>query len=292
MDLIVSLLQLTDLSDYQQAGVTSIVVAERQYALASPVYYSLAEIKAVTLAATKLGIKTYVLVNRMFFDEDLAGLKDYLKYLKELKVAGIYFADLAVLTLAQELDLVDVLIYAPRAPLTNTLDAKLYLDLGLKAVELADEITLAERLVMAQALPNQLTMVIHGHLLMSFSRRPLLSNYLAEINKTHPVIDRYTLILEESTRPQKMPVYENEHGTLVYQAEILQSFAEIATLAQHQLTSWRIDGMFLSREHVLKAIKLYGALIKPEITYQPELLTEFKEPLGSGYYYLETNLVK
>ena len=55
----------------------------------------------------------YVLVNRIFVEEELERLRDFLKLLKELDVEGIYYGDEGVLYEAARLDMKDRLIYNP-----------------------------------------------------------------------------------------------------------------------------------------------------------------------------------
>ena len=292
MELLVSLLDPSDLDIYQKSGVTGIILAEKQFSLASPKHFSKNEIKAITALASSKQLAVYLLVNRMMFDSDLRALKDWLSLLKEIKVTGIYFADLAVLTLAQKLEMTELLIYAPGAPLVNSFDAQVFLDTGIKAVELANEITLDEKLKIAQILPRQVATILHGHLIMSTSKRPLLSNYFSEIKKDYSVVDNYQLSLIEATRDRKMPIYENEHGTIIYQAEVLQSFQEINLLLEAGLEIFRIDAMFLSKSDLMLALKYYQKALSGEIIQLSEIKSQFEKELGHGYYYQASNLVK
>lgn len=292
MELLVSLLDQSDLDIYQKSGVTGIILAEKQFSLASPKYFSKNEIKTITALASSKQLAIHLLVNRMMFDADLDALKDWLRFLKEIKVTGIYFADLAVLTLAQKLKMTELLIYAPGAPLVNSFDAKVFLETGIKAVELANEITLEEKLEIARILPKQLATVIHGHLIMSTSKRPLLSNYFSEIKKDYSVIDNYQLSLIEATRDRKMPIYENEHGTVIYQAEVLQSFQELNLLLDAGLEIFRIDAMFLSKSDLMLALKYYQKALSGIKIQLSEINSQFEKELGHGYYYQASNLVK
>ena len=290
MELLVSLLDIKDLMIYKEYGVTGIVLADKQFSLASPVYFNKDEIKEIVALAFKENLSTYILVNKMMFDEDLNDLEKYLMFLKDINISGIYFADMAVLTLAKKLKMEKLLVFAPRAPLTNSYDGKVYLDEGIKAVELADEITLKERLMIGKLLPNQLSVLIHGHLIMSFSRRLLLTNYFSEIKKDQLIQDNYDLSLIEETRDRKMPIYENDNGTVIYQAEVTASFNELLLMLDGGINIFRIDAMFLSKDDLFLALKLYQKVLKREEINLNEV--KFEKELSSGYYYIETNLVK
>lgn len=292
MNLIVSYMSETQIEEYKNSGASTIVLADQRFALAAPHYSNESEQTLLVDAAHQQSLAVYALCNKMMFDEDLASLEQYLKFLKSVNIDGIYFSDMAVYMLGNSLGLTNKLIYAPKAPLTNSKDVSVYLDLGIKGVELADEITLDEKLRIAEKLPHRCSSMVHGHLLMSFSKRHLLSSYMAEINQSYEVKDKTNLTIVEATRDGKMPILENQHGTSVYQDKVLSSFDYIQQLITSGMIDFRIDGLFLAKEHVLAATQVYRDISENNLTTKQAFLALYQDILTSGYYNLETNLVK
>lgn len=237
----------------------SVVVAIEKFSIGQDYTLSNIELIQLRMAAKATKTKINVLVNKMIFDEDVKDLKNTLEFLKSIAVDGILFSDMAVFMLARDLEIEHLLIYAPGMTVVNSLDVKEYLDLNIQAVELANEITLDEKIEIAKNNPGKVGVVISGYLLMSFSKRLALSNYFEEINRDVKVNNNYNLRLKEATRDGLMPTYQSSEGTYIYSEYILDSFKYIKDLLSVDFKYFRIDGIFLSP----KVIKdLYDAYVK------------------------------
>lgn len=232
---------INNLSNYK-----SVVLAIEKFSIGQDHTFSKRDLNKIINKAKKEKINVYVLVNKMIFDDEIPLLKETLIFLKKLEVTGIYFSDMAVFMLAKELELVSLLIYAPGMTLVNSRDVKEYLKLGILGVELANELTLEEKIMIAKNNPHQVGLVIAGYMLMSYSKREALSNYFKTINKNINVKNNYNLNLVEATRTGQMPIYEDQAGTYIYSEYILDSFKFIERLKNAQFKYFRIDGIFLS----------------------------------------------
>lgn len=186
----------------------------------------------------------------MIFDSDIELLNKIMFWLKKIGVTGIFFSDMAVFMVAKELEMQSLLIYAPGMTVVNSKDVKEYLALGIAGVELANEITLEEKIEIAKNNPHQVGIVISGYMLMSYSKRKALSNYFKEIKQEVNIEGNYNLRLKEVTRDGLMPVYEDKQGTYIYSEYILDSFDYIKALLQVDFKYFRIDGIFLSKEMI------------------------------------------
>lgn len=245
-----------DLSDYE-----SIVVAPEVFAIANDHTFSNKQIEGLARLCNQQNKKMYILVNKMMFDEDLDNLKIHLEWIKTLDVDGIYFADLAVYMIARDLDMHNLLIYAPGMTIVNSEDVKEYLDLGILGLELANELTLDEKILIAKNNPNKVGIVIGGYLLMSYSKRKVLSNYFREINKEINLDENYDLRLVEKTRPGKMPVYEDENGSYIYSEYILHSYNYLKQLSETPFKYFRLDGIFLDQNLIKDLLNSYEAIL-------------------------------
>lgn len=254
----------------------------------------LAEIKRLCNAHH---VKMAVAVNRFFHDSQCPQLKAFLSLLKALDVDTIYFSDDAVLVYAQELGIADKLAYQPDTLMTNHDDVNFYLGEGIKRVVLAREITLTEILAIANHCDAQrLEVIIHGYGAAMYSRRPLLSNYMALLGQTRSLRNQMNLAIEEATRSERMPIYEDENGTHVFSAAVQQSFREWSDLQEAGIHTARIDGIFHSGQAISQVIALYDRLRRGEID-GPTALSLYQqqfpnEPSDSGFYYRPTSTTK
>ncbi len=247
---------LEDLDKYE-----SIVVAPDRFAIANDHSFSNKQIEGLCRLCKSKGVKIYVLVNKMMFDEDLEDLFTHLEWIKELGVNGIYFADLAVYMIAKDLEIENKLIYSPGMTVVNSEDVKEYLELNIMGLELANELTLDEKLLIAYNNPNKVGVVISGYLLMSYSKRKVLSNYFREINKELNLDQNYDLRLKERTRDGLMPVYEDEHGSYIYSEYVFHSYNVMDQLLKAPFKYFRIDGIFLSKDLIEDLLDAYEAQV-------------------------------
>lgn len=249
-------------SNEKLSNYKSVVVGIEKFSIGHDQAFSDKQLASLVEKAKEIDTKVYVLCNKMIFDEEIAALNETLNFLKSLKVNGIYFSDMAVFMVARELEIEDLLIYAPGMTVVNSFDVKEYLDLGIQAVELANEITLKEKIEIANNNPGQVGIVISGYMLMSYSKRLALSNYFREIDKDIDVINNYNLTLVEATRNGQMPIYQDDEGTYIYSEYILDSFDFIKELMTVDFKYFRIDGIFLSQTMILDLYNLYTKQIE------------------------------
>ena len=230
----------------------------------------------------------------LIFDEEVDSLEQVLIWLKKIGVAGIYFSDMAVFMVAKKLEMTELLIYAPGMTLVNSKDVKEYLALNIAGVELANEITLKEKLEIAKNNPNKVGIVISGYMLMSYSKRKALSNYFRHIDKKVELKDNYNLRLQEATRSGLMPVYEDAEGTYIYSDYILDSFDYIKDLLSVDFKYFRIDGIFLSKEMINDLYQAYNQAILGEKANYSQLIKEKYPQLNFDniFYTTETSEVK
>lgn len=272
----------------------NIVVALEHFSIATDFKYSKTQFEAIVQQASEDNVGVYVLCNKMIFDEDLEVLESHLEWLHTQNIKGIYFSDMAVYMLAKKLNMVDLLIYSPGMTIVNSEDVKAYLSLGLQAVELANELTLDEKIMIAKHNPHQVGIVISGYMLMSFSKRKNLSNYFNFIEKEIQLENNFDLRLIERTRDGLMPTYEDEHGAYIFSEYVLHSLNVFEALVNAPFKYFKIDGIFLSQDVVLEMFEAYKkCVIDPKAFSISDFEVKFKDIVfDDRFYHLETSEVK
>lgn len=280
-----------DIQQLIDARISGIILSDTKHATIAAENVTLDEIKAARALTKAQCVGLYVRCDRNFYDEDLQDLKDYLEVLRQIDVDGIYYADMAVYTLAAELKMIDKLIYDPETTTTDQADINIYLEQNNQRVVLAKELTLPEMLSIGQKFPNQLEMIIHGHLRMSRSRRQILSGYQTAFKTSNLHLNRNIRAQEES-RDYQFPIVEDDFGTYTYSYYTLCSLLELDQIIKDS-TYLRIDGIFKDTEYLVNVIKTYLAVLDGQLA-QPlfdQLQDQYpNERLSTGFMYEKTNL--
>lgn len=290
-------LSIDDIERFAQAGADGLIFGTSFFSVRSAAYFDECQYVEIRKRCTQAQVEMLVLLNRFFVEEELPRLYQHLQFLKEIDVDGIYFSDEAVLAYAKSLDMVDRLIYQPDTLLTNHPDVNYYLKEGCKHVMLSKEITLEEITEIAKhSQPERLELILHGRVVMMHSKRPLLSHYMAFTQQDHMVKNNPHLIIEEETRKDRMPILEDEQGTHVFSAYVLESFKEVQAFLGAGIGTGKIDGIFQNATSIETTVRLYDALRKQELTWEEARACYQQafpeEPLDSGFYYRATSTTK
>lgn len=272
-----------------ELGMTGCILSCDFFATRQMGYFTKEEIAKAIVEYPELAI--YTNINRIFVEDELLKLKEFLLWCSQHNLAGIYYSDPAVYMLAKELHIEDRLIYNQDTILTNHYDIQEYLQLGIQRCVISREITLEEIIAIIQNCGSHLELMIHGHTNLSYSKRRLLTNYFEEIKKDYPVDQIY--LLEEESRNERMYIMQDEQGTHIFTGKCLQMVKELP-LFMNQIDAVRIDGVFMSDEEVLDAIRFYASIINGQSTDEvyEAWIEPRKDQYHSGYLYTKTNISK
>ena len=209
------------------------------------------------------GVKVYVTVNILAHNYDLAGVREYLKELKELKPDALIIADPGIFTYAKEICPEIERHISTQANNTNYETYRFWYKLGAKRVVTARELSLEEIRQIRANIPDDMEIetFIHGAMCISYSGRCLLSNFLVgrDANQgacTHPCRWKYSIV--EETRPgEYMPVYENERGTYIFNSKDLCMIGHIPELIDAGIDSFKIEGRMKSPRYTAGVVSIY-----------------------------------
>ena len=199
----------------------------------------------------------------------------------------IYFSDPAMLACCGEQERKRC-IYRPETLLTSPQDASFWMDQGIGGVSVSPLLTRQETMHILSAVPHA-EVTLHGHLLLSVSRRKLLSAWKTYYRiDLEPVRHRH-LAIRETTRQEDMPVYETENGTMIFSDYVLESFEECRDFAQAD--AGLIESSFLEPETLYETVGLYQRILNGE-SCQEEIEDYRKRhpECSKGYYDQKTIL--
>lgn len=296
MELIVTPYKMEDIVRLHQAGANSIVVATPFFSACSAAYFTIAQFATIADICSQLQMQLYVMVNRFFMEEEIAELREHLRFLKTLPIAGIYYGDDGVLYEAKKLGMEALLIYHPDTLLTNKEDVQFFLEEGMQRVSLANEITLDEICDIASNVHGACELMIHGHLHMMHSKRFLLQNYFEFLGKQQDTLYKRNMTIKEEQREERMPIMEDASGTHVFSGFTLVSFEEVERLEQAGITHMRINGIFSTMDALCDAIHGYLDVLHHRSSgkeaYQRFQQLHLEEHCSHGFYYTKTSTIK
>ena len=159
-------------------------------------YYTIEEISDIKQKTKK---KIFVVINKMIENKEIDKLKNNLKRLELLDISGIFFYDLALLKLKQELDLKIDLVWNNTHMVTNYYTCNYYYDKGCKYSYLSNEVTLDEILEINSKTKAKLIFMLLGYPVVAYSKRKLVSNsgFKDEIKVKEPVSSQEYLVIED-----------------------------------------------------------------------------------------------
>lgn len=201
------LIETNKKEELYQNEVDGLILALKDYAVQSEVYYTTEEIKKIINENPNLEI--FVSINKNIFNEDLTGLTEKLLELEKLNIKGILFYDLAILRLKQELNLKNDLVWSQTYMVNNYKTCDYYNQKGVKYAYLGKEITLEEIIEILKNSAITPMVEVVGMPTVAFSRRKLITNYYKDLGKIAPT----KLDIKEKITNENYELTEDENGT-------------------------------------------------------------------------------
>lgn len=213
------------------------------------------------------GAKVHVTVNILAHNDDLPGVEEYLKELKELKPDALIIADPAIFEMAKEICPDIERHISTQANNTNYGTYLFWWKQGAKRVVTARELSLKEIREIRDRIPEEMEIesFIHGAMCISYSGRCLLSNYFTgrDANQgacTHPCRWKYAVV-EEKRPGEYLPVYENERGTYIFNSKDLCMIGHIPEMIDAGIDSFKIEGRMKTALYVATVARTYRKAI-------------------------------
>jgi collagenase-like PrtC family protease len=297
-ELITTLESAGDAEQLLIAGADTILVALQDLSSTVADKLTMEQLDLVIEAAKAAGKKIAVRANMTIHEGSLAVVEEKMKELAERDVDAIWTTDPSVFYLAKRKGMTDKIVYDPEMLMTSINDASWWLERGIKGICISPILTLQETEEIAGTV-KKAVVTVHGRTLMSRSYRKLLTAY-QQTNAENPdtswaadskLEGRKTLALTEKTRDGRMPVFEDETGTLIYSDNVLDSFDFIEDVLKSNPMGLLIEGSFLNQEEQCAAVRAYKRILGGESAAEvgKEYRSAFAfEPLDSGYYEQKT----
>lgn len=261
------------------------VIGNKKYAVRVPASFDDEEIEKMVAHLHLKNKKVWICVNKLFTEDELEGLEEYLKVIVNLKIDGIIFSDMAVYQIAHRNNFKNLLIYDPDTLLVNQYDVSVFKGLGIQEVILSKDITLENILDISKYNPSFCTILAYGYFPLFYSKRKLVENYFKAYKKdAKKYIENRFLKVKEATRSGIHPIYQDSNGTIIYSDQKLCYLEYINVLRNsdlHNLYLFFYDEDFNDAK---KIIDLYRSSLKGEdVSFKNEDYT-------TGYLFRKTGV--
>ena len=252
------------------------------------------------------GVKVFVTANIVAHNEDLEGIHEYFRKLKEMKPDALIISDPGVFMIAKE-ECPEIQIHiSTQANSTNYATYNFWYNLGASRVVAARELSLNELAEIRKHIPDDMEIeaFVHGAMCISHSGRCLLSNYFTGRNAnmgacTHPCRWKY-YVMEESRPGEYLPVEENERGTYIFNSKDLCMIEHVPDLIEAGVDSFKIEGRMKTALYVAAVTRTYRRAIddykkSPELFqknldyYREEIAKCTYRQFTTGFYYGKTD---
>ena len=212
-----------------QTSIHGLILSLEKYSVQSNVYFSLEEIKKIREENPSLEI--FININKNLSNDDIKPLTEILIELDNLNVQGIFFYDLAVLKLKQELNLKTNLVWSQRHMVNNYKTCNYYYTKGVKYALLGKEITLEEILEIIKLSSITSMVEVVGLPSVAFSKRKLITNYFKDLNKE----PKDKLVVREKVSDADYELQEDFNGTSFFLKDVVNGTGIIKDLYEANL---------------------------------------------------------
>ena len=230
-------------------------------------------------------IELFVSINKNIFNKELDKLRENLKELNKLNIKGILFYDLSVLKLVKELKLeIDLCIHQTHM-VTNYNICNYYLKHGVKYAYTATEITADEIKEISEKSDISLITYLCGHVIVSHSKRKLVSNFYEFIKKDN---NNKLNIIKEKNKDNKYYIEECSSGTNILTYDILNGSRAFLEL-NDKISYGVLDSYLIPDDIFLLVLKTYKDKLDNSISDQ-EFLDKIRELIGNyeGFFFKKT----
>jgi U32 family peptidase len=281
-------------------GADAVYLAGKEFSLRNfSGNFSMAELGRAIPYAHQRDVRVYVAVNVFSRNHEQSAIAGYLTAVAEMGPDAFIISDPGVLRIAfQHVPHIPVHL-STQANTTNYNSALFWRDLGVKRINAARELTLAEIRGISEACDIEIEAFVHGAMCMSYSGRCLLSAFMAHRDGNrgmcaHPCRWRYALV--EEKRPGKyLPVFEDDRGTYIFNAGDLCMIGHLPDLIRTGVHSLKIEGRMKGIHYLAATVKVYREAIDAyyadpstfeiKAAWQQELSRISHRPYCTGFYF-------
>ena len=236
--------------------------------------FSIEELPEISKFCKSKEVKTYLTLNTIVFEEELAEAEQIIRSAKKAKIDRIICSDLAVAELCSKNKM--PFCISTQGSVSNSLAASVYKKLGAVRIVLARECSLEEIKKIRENTDLEIEAFVHGAMCIAVSGRCFMSHHLfgQSANRgecVQPCRREYEVY---DTATDKSLLIGDDY---VLSPKDLCTIEFIDQLIEVGIDSFKIEGRKRAPEYVAKTVSVYRKAI--DLYYQKKLTKEKKKEL-------------
>ena len=280
---------------FLETNVDSFIIGLKNFCINQPFSLTIKELKKCLPIIKDTNKKIYLSINLFAKENDIKKLLKILDNIISLNVDGYIVSDLGILNMLKKKNQEHKVILDLQTYVTNKYSANSLLNLGIKRISLSKEITLNDIKEIANFNNKNIEVLCQGYYPITYSKRPILSCYFKnfKLKKTSNI--HY---IKEENRNDYYFVLESKNNLTVYNNRQYSLFNNLPELIKNNISSLRIDSIFMNEIEIKEYINLYSlaidSLTNNNIEEYNKLKTTFnnKYDFDTPFLYNESFLLK
>ena len=239
-------------------GADAVYIAGPAFGARQAAGNSVEDVARLCRYAHRFGVRIYVTVNTLVYEEEIPEVRRLLQQLREAGVDALIVQDAAVTRLAPE----GMILHASTQCAIRTPEkARFTESLGYGRLVLERELSLEQIRAIREAVDAELECFVHGAMCVSYSGRCLLSNYFTGRSANsgscaQPCRWGY-YVVEEKRLEAPLPIQEDERGTYIFNSKDICMIGHIPELIRAGITSFKIEGRIKGAFYAASVTKAY-----------------------------------
>lgn len=270
-------------------GADAVYIGAAKFGARASAGNSLDDIRELCLYAHQFGVRVYVTVNTIVYEDELEDTRALLRALTEMRVDALLVQDMAVLDLLPK-DLKPLpALHASTQTDNRTAEKVAWLHgLGFERVVLARELSLAEIKTIHQTVPDvQLEGFVHGALCVSYSGVCYASQYCFQRSANRGACAQFCRMKFDLVDAQGREI---EHQRHLLSLKDLCQIDHLEEMADAGICSFKIEGRLKDVEYVKNVVAAYSKRLNRIIEKRGD--DYCRASLGRVTYYFEPDLKK
>lgn len=258
------------------------------------------EMKSAIEYAHAMGKKVYVTVNIFPSNRDFGELKEYMRFLEEVKADAALVADPGLIALSKEIAPNLPIHISTQSNVTNKYTAKFWQSMGAERVVLARELSLTDiREIKDYCCGLEIECFVHGAMCISYSGRCLLSSYMTDRDSNRGECVqacRWKYKMTEMSRTDPLEIEEDDKGTYILNSADMNMIGHVEDLKKAGIDSFKIEGRMKTVYYVANVVNAYRRAIDLENPTKEQIEALVNETYkcknrgySTGFYYGKEN---
>lgn len=276
-------------------GADAVFVGGKEFSLRSQASnFSLEDIQEGVKFAKKYGAHIHVTCNIILHQDNLEGLKDYLKKLDEIGVTAIIVADPYIMKIAKDMQLGLEVHVSTQLSTLNSQAISFYQNMGMDRVVLGREVTYDNLKCIMDKVDVDIEYFIHGAMCIHYSGRCMLSNYLSRRDANRGGCSQSCRWYYDLYQDGELVNQENDMPFSMSSKD-MSLVAHIGELIELGVDSFKIEGRMKSVHYIATVVSTYRKLIdtycedpdhfQQSDYFEKELLKAANRAFCHGFYY-------